>query len=148
MSLNQMQVRTSSPGLTQQVKILSALVVLAHLSVTLVHGQAHRKLGVALVPWQQSFVFIVIMIAPLVALALLWTRFARLAVWILALSMGGALIFGAVHHYVLVSPDHVSHLPPGDAQGQFKATAALLLLTELFGMIVGLWGVRTLRSQN
>lgn len=56
--------------------------------------------------------------------------------------MAGSLIFGGYYHYVLVSPDHVSHLPAGDARWLFRLTAGLLMLTELLGVIVGLLGVR------
>jgi hypothetical protein len=56
--------------------------------------------------------------------------------------MAGSLIFGAIYHYVIISPDHVSHLPAGDAQGTFRMTAVLLILTELVGVAVGLWALR------
>ena len=59
--------------------------------------------------------------------------------------MAGSLLFGAYYHYVFVSPDHVSHLPPGDAQGLFRVTAALLSVTEFFGLIIALIGYRQIR---
>jgi hypothetical protein len=73
---------------------------------------------------------------------LIWTRYYRFGLMLLVISMGGALIFGAVYHYLVISPDHVSHLPPGDAQGVFRMTALLLILTELFGVGVGVLGLR------
>jgi hypothetical protein len=60
--------------------------------------------------------------------------------------MAGSLIFGVAYHYVVISPDHVSHIPPGDAQGLFRTTALLLVLTELFGVVVGLWALRESRN--
>jgi glucan phosphoethanolaminetransferase (alkaline phosphatase superfamily) len=117
--------------------------VLAHLAVNLLHGRAHGALGVGLSAWQNIYVIVVILIAPLVAMVLLWTRYARPGLWLLVVSMAGSLVFGAVYHYVFISPDHVSHLPPGDAQGMFRMTALLLILTELFGVVVGLLGMRT-----
>jgi hypothetical protein len=92
--------------------------------------------------WQNVYVLAVIVIAPLIAMLLVWTRLARLGFWVLVVSMAGSLIFGAVYHYVIISPDHVSHLPPGDAQGAFRMTAVLLILTEFFGIVVGLWARR------
>ena len=92
--------------------------------------------------WQNMYVIIVILIAPLIAMLLIWTRLARLGLILLVASMAGALIFGAYFHYVEISPDHVSHLPPGDAQGLFRTTALLLVLTELAGLVVGLWGLQ------
>ena len=126
----------------RQLRIVSTLVVLAHLGVSMVHGRAHESLGVGLSSWQNMYVIIVILIAPLIAMLLIWTRLARLGLILLVASMAGALIFGAYFHYVEISPDHVSHLPPGDAQGLFRTTALLLVLTELAGLVVGLWGLQ------
>ena len=112
------------------------LVVLAHLVVNLLHGQAHTSLAIELATWQHVYVIVVILLAPLVALALSWTRYARVGVWLLLASMLGALIFGAAYHYIIISEDHVAHLPPGDARGLFRVTALLLLVTETVGVIV------------
>jgi len=77
---------------------------------------------------------------------MIWTRLARAGLVLLVISMAGSLIFGVAYHYVVISPDHVSHLPPGDAQGLFRSTALLLVLTELFGVAVGLLGLRESRN--
>jgi glucan phosphoethanolaminetransferase (alkaline phosphatase superfamily) len=124
-------------------RIAGTVAVLAHLAVMLLHGRAHEELRVGLSTWQNIYVLIVIAIAPLLAMLLLWTRFARPGLLLLVVSMAGSLIFGAIYHYVVVSPDHVSHLPPGDAQGLFRLTAVLLILTELFGVIAGLLALRS-----
>lgn len=124
------------------MRSLATVAVLAHLAVSLVHGYAHTQLGVGLSTWQNFYVIIVITFAPIVALALVWTRHSRIGFILLALSMIGAFVFGGYYHYVGISPDHVSHLPPGDAQGMFRVTATLLLATELFGAIVGVVGMR------
>lgn len=118
------------------------LVVVAHLIVNLLHGNAHTKLGVGLASWQQVFVIAVILLAPLVALVLSWTRVARAGLWLLFASMLGSLIFGVVYHYVIISNDHVAHLPPGDARGIFRVTALLLVITEVAGVVVAMIGVR------
>jgi len=120
----------------KSTKWIVTLIVLAHLVVNVLHGQAHTKLGVGLSNWQQAFVILVILLAPLVAMALSWTRLARAGVWLLFLSMLGALIFGAAYHYIIISNDHVAHLPPGDARGLFQVTAVLLLVTETAGVLV------------
>ena len=129
-------------------RIVCTLAVLAHLVVNLLHGRAHESLGVGLNTFQNVYVITVILIAPLIAMLLLWTRYARTGLLLLVISMAGSLIFGAIYHYVVVSPDHVSHLPPGDAQGMFRTTALLLILTELFGVIVGLLGLRSNRRRS
>ena len=124
------------------IVLLSTVSVVVHLVVSLVHGRAHEGLAVGLSNWQNIYVFTVILIAPLIAMLMIWTRLARAGLVLLVISMAGSLIFGVAYHYVVISPDHVSHLPPGDAQGLFRTTALLLILTELFGVAVGLWGLR------
>ena len=119
-----------------QLRVAVAIAVLAHLVVIVLHGQAHTRLGVGLCNWQQTYVLAVIVLAPLVALVLSLTRYARAGVWLLLASMLGSLIFGACYHYLIISPDHVAHLPPGDARGLFRVTALLLLVTESFGVVV------------
>ena len=125
---------------------LGIVVVLAHLVVSLAHGYAHTQLGVGLTTWQNLYVMIVITLAPLMAAFLLWMGRGRVAYIVLAVSMAGALIFGGYYHYVGISPDHVSHLPPGDTQGLFRLTAVLLLVTEFLGFIVGVIGLRSTRA--
>jgi hypothetical protein len=123
--------------------MVCTVAVLAHLVVNVLHGRAHENLNVGLSAWQNIYVITIIVVAPLIAMLLLWTRYARLGLLALVISMAGSLIFGVVYHYVVVSPDHVSHLPSGDAQGLFRTTALLLVLTELFGLVVGLLGLRS-----
>jgi len=118
-------------------------IVLAHLVVNILHGQAHTKLAVGLSTSQEIFVITVILLAPLVALVLSFTRYARAALWLLLVSMLGALIFGLCYHYVIISPDHVAHLPPGDAQGLFRTTALLLVVTEALAVAVAFWLIRS-----
>lgn len=118
------------------------MAVLAHLAVTMVHGRAHEQLAVGLSTWQNVYVMSVILVAPLLAMVLTWTRLARMGLLLLVLSMSGALIFGFIYHYVIISPDNVSHLPPGDARGLFRNTALLLIVTELFGVVVGALALR------
>ena len=126
----------------RSIVLLSTVSVLAHLLVSIIHGRAHDGLRVGLSSWQNMYVLIVIVVAPLIAMMLIWTRLARPGLVLLVISMAGSLIFGIVYHYIVISPDHVSHLPSGDAQSLFRTTALLLVVTELFGVVVGLWGLR------
>lgn len=118
-------------------RVTGTIAVLAHAVVAGEHGAAHRRLGVELSAFQKEFVLFVIVIAPLVALVLLWTRASRAGGALLLGSMAAALLFGAYHHFLLAGPDHVLHLPPGSAQTSFRATAVLLLITEGFGSWAG-----------
>jgi len=90
------------------------------------------------------FIYIVILAGPLAGLALTW-RAPRLGAVVVALTMAGSLIFGIVNHFVLDSPDHVSHV---DAQWRplFASTAALLAATEAIGCGLALALVREGRS--
>lgn len=128
---------------TYSWRVWVTLAVLAHLIVTLLHGQAHTRLGVGLSDWQNVYVLAVILVAPLVAFALSFTRYARAGLWLLLASMLGSLIFGLCYHYIIISPDHVGHLPAGEARGLFRFTAVLLLITEAFGVVVAARALRT-----
>ena len=124
-------------------RVAVTVTVIAHLIVNLLHGRAHTELGVGLTSWQQFYVITVILLAPLIAFLLSWTRYAGAGLWLLLVSMLGSLIFGACYHYLIVSSDHVAHLPPGDARGLFRATALLLLLTEAAGVVLAAIALRT-----
>ena len=128
-------------------RLLVTIVVLAHLAVNALHGQAHTRLAIGLSTWQQAYVLTVILMAPLVALVLVFTRYERAGLWLLGVSMLGSFIFGFCYHYVIISSDHVAHLPPGDtgARALFRVTALLLLITEAFGEAVGAILLRTPR---
>ena len=127
-------------------KIAIAVLVAIHLAVALWHGNAHTALAIALPPEKNAFVFLVILIAPLVAASLVWTRYVSVGVWMFFLSMLGALLFGAYHHYILVSPDNIGHLPHGsaDAHSTFIASAAALALLELASALYGAFCLRSL----
>jgi len=124
------------------------VIVLAHLVVNFLHGRAHTELAVGLSSWQQFYVIAVILLAPLVALLLSWTRHVRVGVWLLLGSMLASLIFGLCYHYIVLSNDHVAHLPPGEARGLFRVTAMLLVLTEIIGVAVAAAAVRTLSGRH
>lgn len=123
--------------------VITGLVVV-HLVASVWHGDAHARLAIELPPEKNLFVYAVILIAPLVAVALVWTRYATIALGVFALSMFAALLFGAYHHYLLVSPDNVSHLPAGSPEfhSQFIASAAVIALLELASALYGAFCLR------
>jgi len=128
-------------------RIAMTVLIALHLAVTVWHGNAHTILGITLPPEKTAFVFIVILIAPLVGLFLLWTRYTAVGGWMIVLSMFGALLFGVYHHFLMVSPDNVGHLPAGNAAAQsaFVASATALALLELATMLYGAFYLWTLR---
>ena len=123
---------------------IATTLILLRQFVATAHGLADDWLGVGLNPWQQVFVVIVISIAPFVSLVLYWTRYARQGALLLWTSMLAGMLFGIYFHFIAVSPDHVSHLPEGDAQSLFIATAILLIPVELAAAAFGFWSWRKL----
>lgn len=103
-----------------------------HLLVGLWHGAAHAELAVALSAAQNLFVYVVVVLAPLVAVILLWTRHAKFALWLFLAAMLASLLFGVCYHYLVISPDNVRHLPEGSAvaHARFTLSAAALALVE------------------
>ncbi len=110
---------------------VTALVVVHH-AIALQHGGAHTDLAIVLAPWQNAFVNAVIVAMPFVGAILLWTRYAKVGLWLVVIGMTGALVFGVFHHYMMVSPDHISHLPEGSdhAHGTFIWTAGAIAMLE------------------
>lgn len=116
-----------------------------HALIAWLHGIAHRMLKVELSRPQVLFVILIIVIAPLAAGILLFKKIRGAGAILLALSMAGAFVFGLYYHFVLVSPDHVSHIPgtPGTFWViAFQITAVLLALIEALGVIAGIMAVK------
>jgi hypothetical protein len=126
----------------RKIAAAGTAVVVAHLGVSLLHRQAHIHLQIMLTRNQWLFVLAVITLAPPVAAILLWTRLRRVAAWLLLLSMLGSFVFGAYYHFVAVSPDNVSQVPPGAWGTRFQLSAVLLAVVEGLGCGVGIWALR------
>lgn len=137
-----MKERSSS---SRTIRIALAIII-AHAAVVAMHAAAHQILGVEASPIQLVFIVTVIMLAPLVAGLLLWKKVRTIGALLLACSMAGSLIFGVYNHFVLISPDHVSHvgaLPQKFWALIFQITAALLAFVEA----LGIWaGIRSLKE--
>ena len=122
------------------------VIVLAHALVATAHGLAHEYLVINLTFTQKLYVLVVIALAPLVSMILLWTRLRKVGAMLLLLSMLGSLIFGVVNHFLIVSADHVQHLPPGEWRLAFQITAIGLMVTEVLGCFAGAWALRASSS--
>lgn len=120
--------------------------IIAHAVVGAFHSAAHQILGVQVSLGQLIYIILVIMLAPLVAGLLLWKRLRTEGAALLICSLAGSLIFGVFNHFVMNTPDHVSHvanLPQKNWVFVFQITAVLLTLVEAFGI----WaGMRTLNK--
>ena len=111
-------------------------IVVAHLLVNIAHGLAHHELRVALPA--TMFVILVVLIAPLLAMGLLWTAEKRLGLMLLSLSMSGSFLFGLYHHFLAMGPDHVNSQPWSPWGLAFGLTAYALLITEAIGTYTGI----------
>jgi hypothetical protein len=131
-------------------KLVITALVAVHLAASLWHGNAHTRLAIYLPTVKTLFVFIVILIAPVVSAALVWTRHFSIGIWVLFPSMLGSFLFGAYHHYLLVSPDNIAHLPAGSPEmhSQFITSAGVIALLELAGALYGAYCLGAYRSQS
>jgi hypothetical protein len=124
------------------------LIVAIHLLITMAHGIAHRELQIGLPPAGNVFVGLVIVIAPLIAARLAWSRRQPLGLGLLTLSMLASLLFGLYHHFVAEGTDHVHSQPAGSWGTTFIFTAYGLMVTEAIGTWVGLHFLRTENHNN
>ena len=118
--------------------------------VTAAHSAAHMNLNILMNGWQNAYIFIVIVLLPLVAGYLIWKR-ARGGYLILFLSMLGALLFGGYYHFVLAGADNVStvahHAMHSWAQ-VFQVSAVLLALVEAAGVVAGVVGLKAVNRKS
>jgi hypothetical protein len=129
--------------------IITALVIV-HLAASLWHGNAHTYLEIELSMKQNIFLYLVIIIAPIIAAILVWTHKVSMGIWVFFLSMLGSFLFGVYYPYLFVSPDNISHLPPGTQQSHshFIASAGLIALIELVSVLYGAFSLGRNRGQE
>ena len=119
------------------------LVVLAHIVMNVVHGIAHQQLGVNISDFQSAYVFLVTLVAPIIAVIMLLflnkTKIVLGGAWLLLVSMLASLLFGLVYHIVIPSPDNIFTVMqnPSLYSVVFTSTAILLLIIEGIGTWVG-----------
>lgn len=100
---------------------------------------------VTLTTFGSVYVLVVITLAPLVAGGLLFTRWARIGALLLALSMLGSFAFGGWYHFLSATNDHVSQVH-GPWRSTFIWTAIVLAVSELVGVIIGIFAFRAMRN--
>ena len=121
---------------------LGLAIIVLHAIVTVVHAAAHSALQILMLPWQNFFIFTVIVALPIIA-GILLARRSRAGFLTLFLSMLGSFIFGSYYHFILPGPDNVASLLPHSWTVPFQLSAALLGITELVGIVVGVSGLRS-----
>lgn len=124
-----------------QLTHYATTIVVIHAIVVALHGLAHEQIPVPLSFLQGLFVGTVIVLAPIVAVVLLWTQFHRAGIWLFVVSMTGALLFGIYNHFMVITPDHISQISFEGWGVLFQVTAMLLLITEGLGCGVGVWAL-------
>ena len=124
-------------------KITAALIVTVHLLVVLGHGKAHSQLHIQPNLWQGRFITLVIVIGPVLAMALLWTRLRRIGFVLLSITMAGSLVFGVAYHFLVPGLDNALELHRGHWESLFRTTATWLAVIEA-GTVA--WCVWVLKS--
>ena len=128
--------------MSRSVRLLSIALILAHLGISTIHGLAHQGAMVALTTFGYVYVLVVITLAPLVAGALLLSRWAKGGALLLALSMFGSFVFGGWYHFLSATSDHVSAVH-GPWRSNFLWTAIALAVVEFVGTALGAWAFRS-----
>lgn len=123
--------------------LIVTILVLAHHVIAYFHGAAHEQLQIPMATWQTLFINVVILVVPLVSVVLVWTKWSRYGLFAIIWAMIGALIFSIVHHYTLTSPDHISHLPIGEAHihASFVWTASVTVTLEALAAVAAAYFV-------
>jgi glucan phosphoethanolaminetransferase (alkaline phosphatase superfamily) len=113
-------------------------MIVVHTGVSFVHGNAHEHLAIGLTNFQQAFVAIFVLILPLVAAVLLFTRWRRVAGALLAVSMAADFFFGIYNHFLVAGPDNFFETSAAGWGGAFRWTVLLLAVTEALGCWAGI----------
>ena len=119
---------------------LGVFVVAFHFLISLAHGVAHSRLHIDMNLWQNVYILLVITLLPLISAFLLW-RASRGGFFLLFVSMLGSLIFGGYYHFIAAGADNVASLGLHSWALAFQVTAVLLGVTEMAGVLTGLFGV-------
>ncbi len=125
-----------------KVAPVGTVIVVMHEIAHALHGLAHTEIPIPLSLLQSWFVGVVILVAPVIANALLWTQFYRSGSWLLLSSMASAILFGLYNHFLVISPDHVSQVAFADWGLLFQITAILTLIIDGLGAGMSVWALK------
>ena len=126
--------------------VTASLIVMVHLLVLLIHGNAHLHLHIDMQRWQSAFIAIVIFVGPVLATALLWTRLHKAGAALMALTMASAFAFGVINHFLIPGSDNALELHLGQSwKSLFVISAIGLGLIEAGGLVWGLVASRNTR---
>src|SRR5215217_3737541 len=129
----------------RKVALYGTVAVILATVANVLHTVSHAGQYLMSLPaWQLVYVTVVLYLAPIVAVVLLWSRFRRAGAWLLFASMAGSSVFGLAYHFVVPGPDNVFAWHPGAWRAPFQVSAALLLLVDGIGCLIGVWALNTL----
>ncbi|HUJ41921.1 MAG TPA: hypothetical protein VLW54_15370 [Candidatus Acidoferrales bacterium] len=123
------------PSLPHEAGLAIAIVIF-HLLINVLHGAAHHHYEIPMEPWQQVYIWLVMIAAPLVAGALLVARRLRVGAWLLLVSLAFAALFNVYFHFLLIGPDNVSSISLDSWGFVFLGTAIFLAASEVWGVSV------------
>jgi hypothetical protein len=126
--------------------LTASFIVLVHLVILVIHGNAHLRLHIDMQGWQSAFVAIVIFVGPVLATALLWTRLPMIGVAMIALTMAGSFAFGVTYHFLVPGPDNVLELSQGQWQESLFVLSAIGLSLIEAGAVV--WSILALKNMR
>jgi hypothetical protein len=126
----------------------AAMIVWLHTLIAVVHGVSHVLNHANLSILSDIFVAVVIVLAPLLALLLLYTRWQRPGALLLTLSMFASLLFGLVNHFMIPGTDNVAMVMPGVWHSSFLITSILVAISEVIGTAIGVWCLIALSTHS
>ena len=126
----------------ERITKYAILIVSLHFLLVVIHGLAHQIIPIPTSILQYLFIIPIIVIAPVVAMVLLQRKLFDAGMVLLFGSMLGALVFGIYNHFLVISPDHIDQIPATNWGKAFQITAFLLMISEILGVSISLWGLR------
>jgi hypothetical protein len=111
-------------------------LALAHLAVVGLHGVAHAGLDLWPTPGEAVFIAVAIYGGPAAGAWLLRAGRERAGMALVGASLLASLAFATHHHFLVVSADHVAHLPPGAWRPVFQVTAVAAVPVDALGVAV------------
>ncbi|MDJ0590113.1 MAG: hypothetical protein QNJ72_08985 [Pleurocapsa sp. MO_226.B13] len=126
----------------ERITKYAILIVSLHFLLVVIHALAHQIIPIATSILQYLFIIPIIVITPVVAMVLLQRKLFDAGIVLLFGSMLGALVFGIYNHFLVISPDHIDQIPATNWGKAFQITAFLLMISEILGVSISLWGLR------
>lgn len=134
--------------MTRKLAAVATIIVIIHAVVVSLHALAHGKLEIQAARLDTMYIVLVIIIAPLAAGVLIWTKYRRIGLIVLGLSMLGAFVYGVYNHFFSPGIDNVANVAEGRWGMVFGLTAILLAVVEAVGCAAAVLTVRAQPSGN